>query len=218
MMKNTSIKTSIVLFFLISLFACNQSDSKQLNSNINKTNKHMTNPDTATFAMGCFWCSEAIFQDLKGVQSVQSGYAGGTVKNPAYREVCNGTTGHAEAIQVVYDTTKITFAELLEIFWASHDPTTLNRQGHDVGTQYRSGVFYHSEEQKALAETYKNKLEKEKVFDSPIVTEIMAYTNFFKAEDYHADYFKLHGEEPYCTNVVRPKVEKFRKVFKDKLK
>ncbi len=178
----------------------------------------MTNPDTATFAMGCFWCSEAIFQDLKGVQSVQSGYAGGKIKNPSYREVCTGNTGHAEAIQVVYDTTKITFSELLEIFWTSHDPTTLNRQGHDIGTQYRSGVFYHSDEQKELAQAYKNKLEKEKVFADPIVTEITPFTNFYKAENYHDDYFKLHGEEPYCTNVILPKVEKFRKVFKDKLK
>jgi peptide-methionine (S)-S-oxide reductase len=178
----------------------------------------MTNPDTATFAMGCFWCSEAIFQDLKGVISVQSGYAGGTVKNPSYREVCTGTTGHAEAIQVVYDTTKITYPELLEVFWASHDPTTLNRQGADEGTQYRSGVFYHSEQQKELAEAYKKKLEKEKVYDNPIVTEITPFTNFYKAENYHQDYFNLHGEEPYCTHVIAPKVEKFKKVFKDKLK
>ncbi len=180
--------------------------------------KLISNPDTATFAMGCFWCSEAIFQDLKGVQSVQSGYAGGSVKNPSYREVCTGSTGHAEAIQVVYDTTKITFTELLEIFWASHDPTTLNRQGADEGTQYRSGVFVHSEQQKELAEAFKKKLEMEKKFDAKIVTEITPFTNFYRAENYHDDYFKLHGEEPYCTHVIAPKVEKFKKAFKDKLK
>src|ERR1022692_1430714 len=151
MINFNSIKILLVLSLATSLLSCGQSSSKQ-NSNQIKVKNLMTNPDTATFAMGCFWCSEAIFQDLKGVLSVQSGYAGGTVKNPSYREVCTGTTGHAEAIQVVYDTTKITYPELLEVFWASHDPTTLNRQGADEGTQYRSGVFYHSEQQKELAD------------------------------------------------------------------
>ncbi len=212
--------TKLLIIFCIAatLLSCGQSTSKQLNNKTIMITKLISNPDTATFAMGCFWCSEAIFQDLKGVQSVQSGYAGGSVKNPSYREVCTGSTGHAEAIQVVYDTTKITFTELLEIFWASHDPTTLNRQGADEGTQYRSGVFVHSEQQKELAEAFKKKLEMEKKFDAKIVTEITPFTNFYRAENYHDDYFKLHGEEPYCTHVIAPKVEKFKKAFKDKLK
>jgi peptide-methionine (S)-S-oxide reductase len=201
------------------MFSCGQTSQKAIvNTNSIKVKSTMTNPDTATFAMGCFWCSEAIFQNLKGVNSVQSGYSGGTKVNPTYREVCTGETGHAEAIQVVYDTTKISYKDLLEVFWSSHDPTTLNRQGADEGTQYRSAVFYNSDEQKNLAEIYKKKLDESHAYSNKIVTEITPYTNFFKAEDYHKDYFLLHGDEPYCTHVIAPKVEKFKKVFKDKLK
>ena len=174
--------------------------------------------DTATFGSGCFWCTEAIFQDLKGVVSVASGYSGGSVKNPSYREVCTGTTGHAEACQVVYDPKVITYDELLEVFWQTHDPTTLNRQGHDEGTQYRSAIFYHNDEQKKLAEGYKKKLDASGAFSKPIVTEITKFTNFYAAENYHQDYYNLNGTEPYCQMVIQPKVEKFRKVFKDKLK
>ncbi len=174
--------------------------------------------DTATFAAGCFWCVEAIFQELKGVQSVTSGYTGGTIKNPSYKEVCTGATGHAEACMIIYDPSVITYDALLEAFWASHDPTSLNRQGADQGTQYRSAIFYHNEKQKQLAQAYKAKLNSEKAFDKPIVTEISPAGAFYKAEDYHQNYYDQNGNAPYCTFVIVPKLEKFRKVFKDKLK
>jgi peptide-methionine (S)-S-oxide reductase len=177
-----------------------------------------TTTDTATFATGCFWCTEAVFQELKGVVKVTSGYSGGQVVNPTYEQVCNGTTGHAECLQVIYDPAIITYDELLEVFWEVHDPTSLNRQGNDVGTQYRSAIFYHNEEQRQKAEHYKDELNKNKAYDKPIVTEITAFTKFYPAEDYHQDYFRLHGSQPYCSLVIRPKVEKFEKVFKDKLK
>jgi peptide-methionine (S)-S-oxide reductase len=176
------------------------------------------NTDTATFAAGCFWCVEAVFQDLNGVISVSSGYSGGQVKNPSYREVCNGTTGHAEACNIVFDPSKISYDELLEVFWKTHDPTTMNRQGNDEGTQYRSAIFYHNETQKQLAEKYKKELDASGAFNTPIVTEISAYTNFYKAEDYHQNYFNENGDQPYCRFVIQPKVDKFKKVFKDKLK
>ncbi len=182
------------------------------------TIKNTGTMDTATFAAGCFWCVEAQFQLLDGVISVESGFTGGTVKNPAYREVCNGTTGHAEACNIVYDNTKISYDELLAAFWQVHDPTQLNRQGNDVGTQYRSAIFYHNEKQKELAEKYKKELNASGAWDKPVVTEISPYTVFYKAEDYHQNYYNQNGEEPYCHFVIQPKVEKFRKVFKDKLK
>ncbi|SFF01318.1 peptide-methionine (S)-S-oxide reductase [Chitinophaga sp. CF118] len=173
---------------------------------------------TATFGGGCFWCTEAQFQYLDGVLKVQSGYAGGTVANPSYEEVCTGTTGHAEVIQVTYDPAKISYEELLEAFWHSHDPTQLNRQGNDVGTQYRSVIFYSNEEQHKLAELYKDKLQKSGAFEQPIVTQIAPLTNFYKAEDYHQDYYRLNGSQPYCHMVIAPKIEKFKEVFKDHLK
>ena len=172
----------------------------------------------ATFGTGCFWCTEAVFQQVDGVVKVESGYSGGKVKNPSYREVCTGTTGHAEVIQLTYDPAKVSFEELLEVFWGTHDPTTLNRQGADEGTQYRSAIFYHTPEQKQLAEAYKKKLDASGAFDNPIVTEITAFTNFYKAEDYHQNYYNLNGSAPYCSFVIRPKLEKFKKVFADKLK
>lgn len=178
----------------------------------------VSSSDTATFASGCFWCTEAVFQDLNGVLSVASGYSGGSVKNPSYRDVCSGNTGHAEACQVIYDPMVISFTDLLEVFWKTHDPTTLNRQGHDEGTQYRSAIFYHNEIQRLTADKYKKELNASKAFSSPIVTEITAYKNFYIAENYHQDYFNLHGEEPYCQFVIQPKVDKFKKVFHDKLK
>jgi peptide-methionine (S)-S-oxide reductase len=174
--------------------------------------------DTATFGTGCFWCTEAIFQQLDGVLKVTSGYSGGHVDNPTYKQVCEGTTGHAEAIQIVYDPSVITFDELLQAFWQSHDPTTLNRQGNDVGPQYRSVIFYHDQEQKEKAEQYKNELDRSKAFDNPIVTEISPFSNFYVAENYHQDYYNNNGSQPYCYYVIRPKLEKFNKVFKDKLK
>ena len=174
--------------------------------------------ETATLANGCFWCTEAIFQQLDGVIKVTSGYSGGHVVNPTYEQVCAKNTGHAEALNIVYDKSKITFDELLEVFWQTHDPTTLNKQGNDVGPQYRSAVFYHNEEQKEKAEKYKAELDKSGAWDKPIVTEISPFKNFYPAEDYHQNYFKNNGSAPYCYYVIRPKVEKFQKVFKDKLK
>lgn len=176
------------------------------------------NMDIATFGAGCFWCVEAQFQLLDGVLSVQSGFEGGTVKNPSYKEVCNGTTGHAEVCQVTYDPAKISYEELLAAFWKSHDPTQLNRQGNDIGTQYRSVIFYHNEKQKELAEKYKKELSASGAWDKPLVTEISPATTFYKAENYHQDYFNLNGNESYCQYVIQPKVEKFKEVFKEKLK
>lgn len=223
-MKNINL-THLAVTFVAAIFftSC---EARTENNNLQTAttmetpdDKNTTNMrDTATFGSGCFWCVEAVFQDLKGVEKVTSGYSGGFVKNPAYREVCMGTTGHAEVCQIVYDPSVITFDELLEVFWKTHDPTTLNRQGNDHGTQYRSAIFYHNEEQKKLAEEYKKKLDASGAFDKPIVTEITAYTNFYPAENYHQDYFNLNGTEPYCQFVIQPKVDKFRKVFKDKLK
>lgn len=172
----------------------------------------------ATFGSGCFWCTEAIFQNVDGVTKVESGYSGGKVKNPTYKEVCSGLTGHAEVIQLTYDPAIVTYDELLEIFWKTHDPTTLNRQGADEGTQYRSVIFYHNDEQKNLAESYKEKLDKSGAFDRNIVTEISPFTTFYKAEDYHQNYYNLNGNAPYCSFVIQPKVEKFKKVFREKLK
>ncbi|MFW5760917.1 MAG: peptide-methionine (S)-S-oxide reductase MsrA [Cyclobacteriaceae bacterium] len=172
----------------------------------------------ATFGSGCFWCTEAVFQRLKGVEKVVSGYTGGKIKNPTYREVCSGLTGHAEVIQIFYDPQIISYEELLEVFWKTHDPTTLNRQGNDVGTQYRSVVFYHNDEQKKLAEHYKMELEKEGVFSGPIVTEISPATDFYAAEDYHQNYYNENISQPYCSYIIAPKLDKLEKVFKSKLK
>ncbi len=174
--------------------------------------------EVATLGAGCFWCVEAVYQELKGVISVESGYAGGTVENPTYKQVCTGTTGHAEVARITFDPSVIGFKEVLEVFWKTHDPTTLNRQGNDKGTQYRSVVFYHSEEQKALAEKYKKELDASGAWDKPIVTEISPAGKFYKAEDHHQNYFKDNPDQPYCVYVIRPKMDKFRKVFGEKLK
>ena len=171
-----------------------------------------------TFGSGCFWCSEAVFERVKGVKSVESGYAGGTVESPTYEEVCSGTTGAAEVIQINYDPDIITYDELLEIFWKTHDPTTLNKQGNDVGTQYRSVIFYHDDGQKIKAEEYKKALNESGTWDDPIVTEIVLYNNYTKAEDYHQNYYENNPNQGYCAFAITPKVEKFEKVFKDKLK
>jgi peptide-methionine (S)-S-oxide reductase len=181
--------------------------------------KNMTpNIQTATFGSGCFWCTEAVFLDVKGVTEVASGYMGGKIKNPTYEAVCTGTTGHAEVIQLKYDASQVSYEDLLEIFWNTHDPTTLNRQGADVGTQYRSVVFFHSDEQKTTAEAYKKQLTTSGVFKNSIVTEITAASEFYKAENYHQNYYSLNTNQGYCQYVIRPKVEKFRKQFADKLK
>ncbi len=174
--------------------------------------------ETATFGGGCFWCTEAIFKSLKGVETVESGYSGGKTKNPTYQEVCTGETGHAEVIQITFNPKVISFHELLEVFWETHDPTTLNRQGADSGTQYRSVIFYHSPEQKETAEKYKAELNKENVYNKPVVTEITAFDKFYKAENYHQNYFANNRSQGYCQFVIVPKIEKFRKIFKSKLK
>jgi peptide-methionine (S)-S-oxide reductase len=174
--------------------------------------------ETATFGGGCFWCTEAIFKSLKGVESIVSGYSGGKTNNPTYKEVCTGETGHAEVIQVVFNPQVITFAELLEVFWETHDPTTLNRQGADVGTQYRSVIFYHNQAQKEMAEKYKAELNRENIFGKPVVTEISAFEKFWPAEKYHQDYFANNSTQGYCQFVIVPKLQKFKKMFKDKLK
>ncbi|HPM82120.1 MAG TPA: peptide-methionine (S)-S-oxide reductase MsrA [Candidatus Anammoximicrobium sp.] len=173
--------------------------------------------ELATFGAGCFWCVEAVFQQLEGVVAVESGYAGGTVENPTYRQVCSGATGHAEVCQIRYDPAKISYDKLLEVFWQTHDPTTLNRQGADVGTQYRSVVFYHDDQQRAQAEKRKRELDAAGIWDAPMVTEISPLLKFYKAEDYHQNYFRTNPQERYCQVVIRPKVEKFRKVFQDAL-
>jgi peptide-methionine (S)-S-oxide reductase len=174
--------------------------------------------ETATFGEGCFWCCEAVFQQLRGVKSVVSGYSGGSVDQPSYEAVCTGSTGHAEVIQITFDPAEIKFEDLLKVFWQTHDPTTLNRQGHDVGNQYRSAIFYQNEEQHRVAEQYKKQLDKSGTFKSPIVTEISPIKNFFPAEKYHQNYFKDNPSQQYCQFVIRPKVEKFNKEFKDLLK
>jgi peptide-methionine (S)-S-oxide reductase len=174
--------------------------------------------EKATLAGGCFWCTEAVFLGLKGVESVTPGYSGGHIKNPAYREVTTGRTGHAESIQIIFDPEVVTFTEILEVFFMTHDPTTLNRQGADVGTHYRSAIFYHTEAQKEISEEVIRLFEKEKVYNDPIVTEVTAFTNFYEAEDYHKNYFARNSGEPYCQYVVAPKVAKFKKIFNDKMK
>ncbi len=209
--------------FLISnfccyLFSCGQTVSKEKTYAKSQTNINLIAMETATFGAGCFWCVEAIFQRLKGVEDVKSGYMGGKIKNPTYREVCSGLTGHAEVIQIKYNPEIITYRELLEVFFQIHDPTTLNRQGADVGTQYRSVIFYHNDAQKELAEKIKKELNDNKVFDNPVVTEISPASTFYVAEDYHQNYYNQNGSEPYCSFVIQPKLEKFKKVFSDKLK
>jgi peptide-methionine (S)-S-oxide reductase len=174
--------------------------------------------EIATFGAGCFWCVEAVFQQLDGVESVMPGYMGGQVENPTYKQVCTGTTGHAEVIQIKFDPNVISFSELLYVFWKTHDPTTLNRQGADVGTQYRSAVFYHNDEQKAAAEEIKKKLNDENHFGLPVVTEISAASKMYEAEDYHQNYFNENPGNPYCRNVIPPKLDKLKKYFGDKLK
>lgn len=180
--------------------------------------KGQDSEEVITLGGGCFWCIEAIFEELKGVKKVESGYSGGKTLNPTYKEVCSGNTGHAEVVQITFDPQLISLEELLEVFFALHDPTTLNRQGADVGTQYRSAIFYHNAGQKATAEKIIATLNKEKVFDKPIVTEVSAFEKFYIAEDYHQAYYELNKEQPYCRAVIKPKMDKLHKVFKEKLK
>ena len=199
---------------LVLLLGCSTPATNNATMKDNDANKY----ELATFGQGCFWCAEAIFAQLKGVTKVESGYSGGKTTNPTYKEVCSGQTGHAEVVQITFDPTLISYDELLEVFWKTHDPTTLNRQGNDVGTQYRSVIFFHNQEQKRLAEAYKQKLDAEKIWNNPIVTEISPTTKFYKAEDYHQEYFANNPSQAYCQYVIVPKIEKFEKVFKAKLK
>ena len=213
----------LILSLLFSLSSCGnyeatlQNDTifKKMSTTNNSTNKMI---DTLTIGGGCFWCVEAQLQQLNGVISVISGYAGGVTKNPTYKEVCTGLTDHAEVIQVTFDNSIISLDEMLSAFWQAHDPTQLNRQGNDVGTQYRSVIFYRNEEQKKIAEDYKKKLNEEKVYDNPVVTEISALTTFYPGEEYHQNYYNQNTTQGYCLFVIAPKLEKFKKVFKDKLK
>ncbi len=211
----------ITTVLLLNMWSCSgQPESSSKNSQVAKDEiiKSMDSLEVATLGAGCFWCVEAIFQDIKGVKKVESGYSGGSIKNPSYKEVCNGTTGHAEVVQVTFDPKEVAFSSILEVFFSTHDPTTLNRQGADVGTQYRSAIFYHSEEQKKVAVLAKEAAQSSGDWSNTIVTEISAYSNFYKAEDYHQDYYNQNGTQPYCQIVITPKVDKFKKKFAALLK
>lgn len=210
-------KLFLSLVSFVAVASCNSEKNYQVMSS------SFTNPadktDTATFGTGCFWCTEAVFEQLNGVDKVTSGYMGGTKVNPTYKEVCTGETGHAECVQVVYEPSKISYDELLEVFFQVHDPTSLNRQGADAGTQYRSAIFYHNPAQKEKAEYYKKEVDKSGAYDKPIVTEITGASAFYPAEDYHQEYYQNNkNTNPYCSIVIRPKLEKFKKVFGKKLK
>lgn len=206
-----------VLLLMFSIFGCNSQNTNITSKSTMEKDKE-TKYDTATFGAGCFWCVEAIFAELRGVESVLSGYTGGSKENPTYAEICTGETGHAEVAQITYDPSVTSYKELLEVFWQVHDPTSLNKQGADVGTQYRSAIFYRNQKQKDEAEFYLNRLNEEKVYDKPIVTQIEPMGVFYKAEDYHQNYYNDNSNQTYCVYVIKPKIEKFRKVFKDKLK
>lgn len=207
----------INLFASISIISCTQLESSP-RKGVNL--KSMTNQktDTAILGAGCFWCVEAVFQQLDGVLKVTSGYSGGHVANPTYEQVCSKKTGHVEVCQIVYDPLKITFGQLLEVFWKTHDPTTPDQQGNDRGPQYRSVIFYQNEEQKRLSEEYKAELNKSGVWSKPVITSIEPLKNYYEAEDYHQNYFNANPDQLYCRYVIQPKLEKFEKVFKDKLK
>lgn len=207
-----------LLSLTVILSACAQTEKKQEKQTDKTQITTSMQTETITLGNGCFWCTEAIFQQVKGVIKVTSGYSGGHVVNPTYEQVCEKNTGHAEVLQVVFDSKQISVDEILEIFWQTHDPTTLNRQGNDVGPQYRSVVFYHNENQKARAEFFKKQLDASGAFPGKIVTAIEPFQNFYAAENYHQDYYNRNGNQPYCYFVIRPKLEKFEKAFKDKIK
>ena len=215
-------KLIITIFSLFAFIGCNQAQNQTKVTKKNSPQKVKMNMnanlEVATFGGGCYWCIEAIFQRLEGVEKVESGFSGGQVKNPTYREVCTGATGHAEVIQITFDTTKISFEEILKVFFTMHDPTTLNQQGNDIGTQYRSAIFYQNEAQKKVSEEIIAALNQAKAYPSPIVTEVTPFDVFYKAEDYHQNYYNDNSGEGYCRYVIQPKIEKFEKVFKDRLK
>jgi peptide-methionine (S)-S-oxide reductase len=217
-------KNNIILYLFtlfVTTFAVNSCDGQEteLKNTTSSSNKMETkNLEVVTLGAGCFWCVEAIFQELKGVISVESGYMGGKNENPTYSEVCSGHTGHAEVAQITFDPKKVSLTEVLEVFFNVHDPTTMNRQGGDSGTQYRSVIFYHSDEQKRIANEIKDELDASEAWGNPIVTELSAASKFYVAENYHQNYLENNPNKGYCVAVIRPKLEKFRKVFKDKLK
>ena len=215
MIKMLLLGSTVLTFTVLS---CSQRETPKSNKFTQVKYVSGMQTDTITFGNGCFWCTEAIFQQIDGVIKVTSGYSGGHVANPTYEQVCEKNTGHAEVCQLVYDPTKVSLDELLEVFWQTHDPTTLNKQGNDEGPQYRSVVFYHSEEQRKKAEFYKSELDKSGAFGKPIVTTIEPCTNFYIAENYHQNYYNNNSNQPYCYFVIRPKLEKFDKVFKSKVK
>lgn len=222
---NRFVAWTLTLVPLATMVACaqqtnqtNQAKAKSMNTTTTGAGLSADGLAKATFGTGCFWCTEAMFESLDGVISAVSGYEGGTKANPTYKEVCTGNTGHAECVEVTYDPRKVTYAELLEAFFRSHDPTSLNRQGADMGTQYRSVIFYHNDEQKKLAETAKEELNKVNAYGKPIVTEISPASTFYVAEDYHQNYFAQNPDQGYCAFVIAPKLDKFKKVFKEKLK
>jgi len=210
--------TPIYFALFAALSACSQTNSNPKKIDLPAMNPTSDSVEIATFGAGCFWCVEAVYQQVNGVLKVESGYAGGAIKNPSYKEVCTGRTGHAEVCQITFDPRVVNYNQLLEVFFGTHDPTTLNRQGGDVGTQYRSSIMYHSEAQKASAELAIQAANASGNWPDPVVTEVVPADTFYRAEDYHMDYFTLHGEQPYCQMVVRPKVEKFKKTFSEYLK
>lgn len=213
------VKKSMIVVFIFAFFSCNSSAVKNVeNKKLTQDTKSMNGLELATFGNGCFWCSEAIFEQLEGVSKVESGYAGGKIKNPTYREVCTGNTGYAEVIRLTYNPEIVSYRELLDVFFNTHDPTTLNRQGADVGTQYRSVIFYHNDSQKTEAEKMMAQLKDEKVYDKPIVTEVTRINNYYPAENYHQDYYNNNKNQGYCRMVINPKLDKFIKKYKHKLK
>jgi peptide-methionine (S)-S-oxide reductase len=220
------ITTNLLSLLFLSLYSCapKENINNAMGNNLTTKNSIVaastsdTVTDTATFGAGCFWCVEAVFEQLNGVLKVTSGYSGGHVANPTYEQVCEKNTGHVEVAQIVFDPSKISYDELLEVFWQTHDPTTVDRQGNDAGPQYRSVIFYNNEEQKQKAEHYKAELDKSGAWSKPIVTSIEPLKNFYPAENYHQNYYINNQSQPYCYYVIRPKMEKFEKVFKDKLK
>jgi peptide-methionine (S)-S-oxide reductase len=212
-------KTVLILASWFAVAGCQAASVQDSNNEINMEKAvQEEGMEIAVLGAGCFWCVEAVFESLKGVISVESGYTGGNIKNPSYKEVCTGRTGHAEVTRIVFDPKIISFSEILEVFWQTHDPTTLNRQGADVGTQYRSAIFYTSDAQRNIAMILKGELDASGAWSNPIVTEISAMEVFYPAEDYHQDYYRNNTDQPYCSAVIRPKMEKFKKVFSDKLK
>lgn len=206
------------ILLVITMASCGQNKVKTASYHMSDSTISNVKTDTATFGAGCFWCVEAVFQRLDGVLKVTSGYSGGHIENPTYEEVCSITSGHVEVARIIYDPSKVSFDELLEVFWQTHDPTTPNQQGADVGPQYRSVVFYHNEEQKQKAEQYKKELNASGAWDKPVITDIEPLKNFYAAENYHQNYYNDNPDQMYCRYVIRPKVEKFEKVFKNKLK